>query len=207
MWSLVTEKTADAHRLTADGFHGAKKRRLFVQSLAGIAAERSGDAERFGVAVIVEERGAGDIPNRIAAGLKRGAYAAGGKGRGIRLAVNELLAAQLHDDAAVMLRADKGVVLLGGSAGQRLEPVRVMGGALFDCPRLHRGRRRVRNAGVEFLAGRHAGLQALINGSGQTLAHLLLAEDVLPYKVGISRYSLMRLLLDLCIFPALSSAR
>ena len=77
-----------------------------------------------------------------------------------------------------MLRADKGVVLFGGRAGQRLKPVRVMRRALFDCPRLHRGSGRVRNAGVKLFAGRHARLQALINVFGQTLAHLLFAENV-----------------------------
>ena len=36
------------------------------------------------------------------------------------------------------MRVDERVVLLGGDAGERLEPVRVVGGAVFDGPFLHR---------------------------------------------------------------------
>ena len=39
---------------------------------------------------------------------------------------------------AVADRAEEGVVLLGGRAGQRLEPVRVVGRALLERPVLHR---------------------------------------------------------------------
>ena len=179
---VIAEEAADAHGLTADGLHRAQQRRFLVERLAVVAAERRGDAQRFGVAVVVEKRGAGDIPDGVAARLERGADAAGGEGGSVRLAANQFLAAQLHDDAAVLLRADEGIVLFGGGAGQRLEPVGVMRSALLNRPRLHGAGGRVRHGGVKLLAGRHAGGKAFVNLSGQARAHLLIGKNAAAVK-------------------------
>ena len=67
--------------------------------------------------------------SRDAAGRERGC---------VRLALDELLAGELGDRVAVAGRAVERVVLLGGGAGERLEPVRVVGGAALHRPLAHR---------------------------------------------------------------------
>ena len=66
--------------------------------------------------------------------------------------------------------AVEGVVLLGRRAGQRLEPVRVVGRALLHRPLLHRQRDRVGQRGVERLAARERALQRLVDVLGQPVA-------------------------------------
>ena len=72
------------------------------------------------------------------------------------------------DRFAVAGRREKRVVLLGGDAGQRLEPVRVVRRAVLDRPLLHRGRDRVGDRDVERLAVRHRAAQRVINRLGET---------------------------------------
>ena len=131
---LIAEQLQDAHRLLVERLHRAEQRRLFVERLAAVGAEGRRDAECF----FFEERVGRRVPGSIAARLKRRAQAAGGEARGIRLALDQLLARELHDHAAVRRGGDEAVVLFGSDAGQRLEPVGEMGGAVFDGPVLHR---------------------------------------------------------------------
>ncbi len=102
---------------------------LLVERLARVGAKRSGDAQHL----VFDERVAGRVPGGVAAGLEGGAQTAAGEGGGVRLALDELLARKGHDGAAVVLRVDERIVLLGGDAGERLEPVRVVRGAVFDA--------------------------------------------------------------------------
>ena len=164
--------------LVGDGLHRAQQRGLFVQSLAGVGAERGGDAER----VILHEGVAGGIPCGVAAGLGGGAQAAGGEGGGVRLALDELLAGELHNGSAVRLGADKAIVLLTGDAGQGLEPVGVMGGTLLNSPALHHAGDNVGDLQVEGLALLNRCLQALVGRAGQTLTHLMLVENFAAVK-------------------------
>ena len=76
-----------------------------------------------------------------------------------------------------MLGRDKAVVLFAGGAGQRLEPVGVMGGALLDGPAFHHAGHDVRHVQIQRLALLDGSLQALVGRAGQTLAHLMLVED------------------------------
>jgi hypothetical protein len=69
-------------------------------------------------------------------------------------------------------------VLLGGQAGQRLEPVRVVRGAVLEGPVLHGGGDGVGQGGVERLAVLERALQALVDVLGQALTLLGGAEDV-----------------------------
>ena len=181
---IIAEEPADAHGLTADGLHRAKQRRFLVERLAVVAAERRGDAQRLRIAVVVDKRRAGDIPDGIAARLKRGADAAGREGGRIRLAADQLFAAQLHDDAPVLLRANERVMLLGGRARQRLKPVGVMRRPLLDRPFLHGARHRVRHGGIKLFAGGHAGRQSLVNLPGQARAHFLFGKNAAAVKRG-----------------------
>ena len=131
---LEAEQLQDALGLVADGFHGAQERGLLVERLARVGAKRGGDAQHL----VFDERVAGRVPGGVAAGLEGGAQTAAGEGGGVGLALDELLAREGHDGAAVVLRVDERIVLLGGDAGERLEPVRVVRGAVFDGPFLHR---------------------------------------------------------------------
>ena len=87
----------------------------------------------------VRNSGGAIIKSGIAAGLKGGAQAAGGERGGVRLALDQLFAGEIHDDAAVRCRRNKAIVLFCGDAGQRLEPVGIMGGTVSNGPVLHSG--------------------------------------------------------------------
>ena len=81
--------------------------------------------------------GESGIPAGVAAGLEGGADAAGGEAAGVRLALDQFLAAELGDPAAGAGRAEEAVVLLGGQAGERLEQVGEVGGPVLERPVLH----------------------------------------------------------------------
>ena len=158
---VLAKELQDSACLLADGLHRAQQRGLLVENLAGVGAERRRDAER----IILDEGVAGRIPGGVAARLKGRAQAAGGEGGGVRLALDELLAGELHDDRTVGAGRDERVVLLGGDAGHRLEPVGEVGRALFNRPVLH-------------CIGDHAGdlriqRRALANGALERLVYVL----------------------------------
>ena len=101
-----------------------------------------------------------------------------GKRRGVGLALDQLLAGELGDRRAVAGGRVEGVVLLGGRAGQRLEPVGVVGRALLHRPLLHRLGDRVGQRRVERLAARERPLQRLVDVLGQAVALDGGGEDV-----------------------------
>ena len=74
-------------------------------------------------------------------------------------------------------RREKRVVLLGGDAGQRLEPVRVVRRAVLDRPVLQRRRDRVSGRDVERLAARDRRAQRAIHRLRQPLLLHLVVED------------------------------
>ena len=100
--------------------------------------ERGRDAEQRAVRVLEDERRRGRVPRGVAARLERRADAAGRERGRVRLALDQLLAGELGDRVAVAGRAVERVVLLGGRAGERLEPVRVVGRAALHRPLAHR---------------------------------------------------------------------
>ena len=129
----VAEQPQHAQRLPADSLHRAQQRRLFVQRFAGIRAEDGGDIQ----AVILDKGKRCGVPRGVASGLKRGAQAAGRERRCIRLAADELLAREIHDDAPAAGRGDEAVVFFGRVAGHGLEPVGKMRRAALERPGLH----------------------------------------------------------------------
>ena len=130
---LVAEQVQHPQGLLVQRLHGAQQRRLFVQRFAAVGTEGRGDAQR-----LVLDKGVGrGIPGRVAASLKRGAQTAGGEAGRVRLALDQLLAGELHKHTAVRRGGDKAVVLLGGDAGQRLEPMGKMSRSMLDGPILH----------------------------------------------------------------------
>ena len=130
---FVAKELQNAHRLLVDGLHRAQQRRFLVERLTAVRAERRRDAEHL----VLQKRVGRGVPSGVAACLKRCAQAAGRKAGRIRLALDELFAGKLHNHAAVGRRGNKAIVLLGGNAGQRLEPVGKMRRAVLDCPVAH----------------------------------------------------------------------
>ena len=167
--------------------HRAQQRDLGVERLAGPRHERGRDAEERAVRVVQDERRRRRVPRGVAAGLERRADAAGRERRRVRLALDQLLAAELGDRVAVAGRVVEGVVLLGGQAGQRLEPVRVVGGALLHRPLAHRLGDRVGQLRVERVAGLQRRGQLLEDVLGQAGALLVGREDVGAEDVGAGR--------------------
>ena len=156
----VAEELQDTHGLTVQGFHGAQQRGLLIQRLAAVGAERRGDAK----GLALDECVGGGVPCGVSTGLKGGAQAAGGERAGVRLALDQLFAGEIHDDAAVGSGRNEAVVLFGGDAGQRLEPVGIVGRAMGDSPVLHGSGHRVGDGSVQ--------LRTLVDGSAQRRIHV-----------------------------------
>ena len=68
-------------------------------------------------------------------------------------------------------------MLFTGDAGQGLEPVGVMGSALFNRPALHHAGHNIGYFQVKGLTLFNGCLQALVGRAGQTLTHFVLVED------------------------------
>jgi len=164
--------------------HGAQQRNLGVEGLAGPRRERRGDAQHRAVGVLEDERGAGGVPRRVATGLEGGPDAAVGEAAGVRLALDELLAPEVGQGRAVADGAVERVVLLRREPGERLEPVRVVGGPLLERPVLHRRRHGVGELRVEGRTLLDGGLQLTVDVLGQPLALGHRAEDVRGEVVG-----------------------
>ena len=152
--------------------HRTQKRRLLIERLARIGAKRRGDAEHL----VFDEGGRSRVPSGVAARLKRGAEPTVGEARRVRLALDELFAAELRDSRTVSHRVEERLVLLGRDAAERLEPVRVVRGAAFDCPGLHGMRDIVCHIDVERPSLAYRGVEFFVHVFGQIAFLLGLAE-------------------------------
>ncbi len=180
---LVAEQVQGADRGARERVHRAQQRDLGVERLARPRRERGRDAEQRAVRVLEDERRAGGIPGGVAARLERGAHAARRERRGVRLALDQLLAREVGERDAVTGGAEERVVLLGGQAGQRLEDVRVVGGALLERPLLHAEGDRVGERRVERRALLQHELEPLEGLLGQAMPLNGHGEDVLPVRI------------------------
>ena len=169
---MLAEQSQHALGLLVDGAHGTQQRGFLVKRLAGVAAERGGDAQHL----VLDERVAGGVPCRVAAGLEGCAQAAGREAGGVGLALDEFLAGEAHDGAAVAGGIEEAVVLLGGDAGKRLEPVRVVRGALLDGPFLHGMGDDVGDLKVQRLALLDGPHQVFVRCRWQSLLHRVLVK-------------------------------
>ena len=181
------EEPEDPHGLLREGFHRAEQGGLLVEGLAGPGTERGGDAQGRAVGVVEDERGAGRVPGGIAAGLEGGADAARGEARGVGLAANQLLAAELGDRRARLGRDQERVVLLGGQPGHRLEPVGEMGRAVFHGPLPHRGRDDVGDRRIERSTFLDRVPEGLVDVLRQPRLHDFVGEDVDAEKLANRR--------------------
>ena len=132
----MAEQGQDPPGLPVDQLHGAQQGGLFIQGVSAVGAEDGGDAQ----GLILDKGVAGGVPGGIAPGLEGGPQPAGGEAGGVRLAHDQLLGRKLQNGAPVLAGREEPVVLFRRTPGQRLEPVGIMGGALFHRPVLH-GRR------------------------------------------------------------------
>ena len=177
-----TEQLQHADRLLGERFHRAQQRRLLVERLTGPADEGRRDHQRDGVAAVQQPRRAGRIPRRVAARLEGRAHAARRETRRVGLALDQLLARELEDRLAVAGRGQKRVVLLGGDAGERLEPVRVVRRAVLDRPVLHRARHFVGDRQIERFAVGDGAAQGLIHRLRQPRLLHLVVEHQTPER-------------------------
>ena len=176
----VAEEPEDADRLAADLVHGPQKRRLLVQGFAGVGAEDGGDAQ----AALLDEGKGGGIPGGVAPGLKGGPQTAGGEGGGIRFTPDQLFSGEFHEDLAAAGRGNEAVVLLRRDAGHGLEPVGVVGGALFHGPLLHGLGDLIGGGDIQRRSICNALLPRLIGRRGQALLHGVLIEDHAAEQIG-----------------------
>ena len=181
----VAEQRQRADGAARQRVHRAQQRDLVVQRLAAPRGERRRDAEQRAVRVLEDERRRGRVPRGVAAGLERRADAAARERGRVRLALDELLAGELGDRVAVAGRAVEGVVLLGGGAGERLEPVRVVRRAALHRPLAHRRGDGVGERGLERLALGDRRLELTEDRLRQPLALDGDREDVLAVDVGV----------------------
>ena len=177
---LRAEQLQDAQGLRRQRFHRTEQRRLLVERFTGPADERGRNDQRRAGVIHQQPRRAGRVPCGVAARFERAAHAAGREGRRVGLALNQFLAGELGDRAAFGRGREKRVVLLGGDAGQRLEPVRVVRGAMFDRPVLDGRGDGVRDRGIELVTVRDGATQGLISGLRKTGPLHLVVEHEAP---------------------------
>ena len=169
---LVAEELQHPQSLAVDGLHGPQQSRLLVQGLSAVGAEHRGDAQDS----VLDKGIGGRVPGGVAPGLKGSPQAAGGEGTGIRLALDQLLAGELHNDLAPGLGGNEGIVLLGGNAGHGLEPVGIVGSALFHSPVLHGVGHHGGYIHIQVLAQLDGPLQGLIGLLGKPGFHCSVIE-------------------------------
>ena len=155
------EELQDADGLLRQRLDRAQERRLLVERLTRPAHERGRDDERRPVLPDQQPGRARRIPGGVAARLERGPHPAGREARGIGLALDQLLPAELRHGPPIGVGRDERVVLLRRDTRQRLEPVGVVRRTGLDRPVLHRGGDDVGGRRVERLAVRHRAAQRL----------------------------------------------
>ena len=159
--------------------YGPEERSLGVQRLARVGAERRRDAQGRAVGVARDERRAGGIPCRVAARLEGRAQAAGRKRRRVGFAADQVLAAERLQGLRRACGIEEAVVLLGGTACKRLEPVGEMRRPHLHGPTTHAFGHRIRDGRIERLMVARHRQQLRGDGLWQIAADGLLVKDVL----------------------------
>ena len=112
---------------------GAQQGSLIVEGLTCIGDEDGGDTK----GVVDDEHGRRGIPSRIAAGLEGVADTSIGERRGVGLLLDEQFAAEVLHHASLAIVLHEGIVLLGSTLRQWLEPVGIVGGTHLQGPLFH----------------------------------------------------------------------
>ena len=177
---LIAQQAQQPEGLVAQGLHRAQQRGLLVQHLAAVGAEGGGDVQ----GAPLDKGIGGRVPGGVAPGLKGSPQAARGERRGVRLALDELLAGKLHNHPAIAGGGDEAVVLFGGNAVERLKPVGIVGGAQLHGPVLHGGGHGVGHGQVQLLALVDGFAQGAVHVLGQALHHHVVVEDGAAEELG-----------------------
>ena len=181
----VAEQAQNPQRLHVDGLHGTQQRRLLVQRLAGVGAEGRRDAQGHAQGVFPQKCRRRAVPGRIASGFKGRPKTAGRERRSVRLAFDQFLAGKFHNDPAFRVRhGNKRIVLFRRYAGQRLEPVGIMGGPPFNGPVLHGMGYNVGDGRIQFRAILHGLFQLLKHTLGKPFFHNGFIEYVFAENLG-----------------------
>ena len=141
--------------------------------------DRQGHAVRFDL----QEDRRGDVPRGIAARLERRPDPTRRERARIWLALEEVLAGELGDRAAVPDRVEERIVLLCRGAGHRHEPVRVVRGPLRQRPLLHPVGDRVDDGRVKRLVPVDGAPELPEDRRGEVLALGHFVEDVLAVDI------------------------
>ena len=172
----------------AQSLIGAQQRGLFIQSFAGVAAKRRGNAQSGAVAVTFDKSRTGGVPCSIAAGFKGTAQTAGGETGSVRFAHNQIFARKGHD-RLTFFDFQKGVMFFSRGAVQRQKPVGKVAGAPIHRPMFHRvghvgGDRRIQR-GTVIDRGKQFGSHRF----GQIFAHSFGTENIFAEITHIHRRS------------------
>ena len=176
----ITKEPQDPQSLSGDLVQRAQKRCFLVQGIAGVGEETGGDVQ---ASVLDKGKGSG-IPCGIASGFKGRPQTAGGERTGIGLALDEFLTGEIHDYLAVTGGGDEGIVLFGGDAGHRLEPVGIVGSTLFDGPDLHGIRNLISHIQRKLGTGNDTLLPCVIYFRRKPLLHSSIVENICTENFG-----------------------
>ena len=175
----VAEPAQDAQRLLAQRLLRAKERDLVVERLARERDVGGRDRHGHAVGLDLQEDRRRHVPRGVAAGLERRPDPARRERRRVRLALDQHPARELGDRVAVADRVQERVVLLGGGAGHRHEPVRVVGRTVLERPLLDAVRDGVGDDRIERLEAVDGPAQGLEDRLGEVLPLGRLVEHVL----------------------------
>ena len=187
----LAEPAQDAQGLLAERLLGSQEGDLVVERLAGERHVRGRDRQGDAVRLDLQEDRRGDVPGGVPARLEGCADPAGRERARVRFALDQVAARELRDRAALAGRRQERVVLLGGRARHRHEPVRVVGGPVRQRPLLHRVRDRVGDGRVERLVPVDGSAQLLVGRLGEVLALGDVVEDVLAVDVGAGAFQVV----------------
>ncbi len=157
---------------------------FFVESISVVADEDRGNAKGAGSADLSKENWRSRIPCGISACLEGGAHSSRREAGGVWFGLDQLGSREPLDGVTGAIQREEGVVLLSGGSGLRLEPVAVVGDAVFHRPLFHGMCEGVGHFDIELLAGLSGGHEALEDIVRQLLLHLLQAEGVHAEVIG-----------------------
>ena len=169
---VLTKQLQYAECLTVDSFHRAEQGGFLVQSIAAVRAECRGDTKY----AVLNECVGSCIPSGVTSRFEGGTKTARRERGRIGFPLNELLARKLHDNSAIFVGGDEAVVLFRRDTRHGLEPVGVVGCAVFHSPILHRRRNCVSNGQIKAAPVLNGALHQCVRLGGQTLLHDLVVK-------------------------------
>ena len=177
---IVVEEAADVFGGLRNGVERTEQRGFVVERLAGVGDEDGGDTE----GIVDDEHGRGRIPGAVASGFEGVSDAAVGERRGVGFLLYEQLAAESLHHTTLTVVLHEGIMLLGRTLGERLEPVGVVGDAHLLGPLLHPFGDGVGDGTVETGTVVDDVDEFVIHFCGQVFVHFFAVEHVLAEVFG-----------------------